>query len=774
MYPAFLHAAAAVVLSAAAGTACATPEELVEKLKALGQDAVKKDEDKIKEAQDLITKDADSMEKAVELLKEKYNEGKTFFEEEKKTANAQALAVFGMAALKAGKTTVFGIIRVIFWTDVFDLARNDVIPPEEKKKISVDLVKIWKLMVDDLFFEIQRQHGKHETEGNQEEMDRDLAQMELIAAAVDEAFSRKDLAENVESFKKALQELKELKPEDREKAKKGDDALKRAQHKYEGQEWVPARDVFKLAYDTFKELGLKRKLMIAAYWLAVVHEKTKEFWEIKGYLEEALKLAEELGDAGKVKEMKEYQEALKLREKGGEFTLVKSPLADPANFGKPEPVAKLTTRWGSPVPTPDPHRFDDIYFWKNLYLSDGEYQGKPADKLKLPFPGILYWIKKGDQIIFATNDEGKGGKPVRLGLKPAKQSVTCDYYHKGDSLKIRYDFEACFYRQVRVCERTIQYPIDNINFNVRIRSDTCRSCSFKGLDLVLSDDNSNGTFNDFGTEENPSAEHKFDLKFEGSDGLFVGKGSSGYATMLGTLARFGNAYYDLEFNESATEVTFREYKGPMGKVVVDFKGNPRAVVKHFIVGQKVGETKIFFLNLGESKGPVDVPVGAYFFKYALISSTPDPEKGLRVEVHKGGFPGFQVDENKTVTLEFGAPFKFEYPLAFDANTGDGSIQTYNMTVTGSKGEIYKRHWPKVFAPDYMIKDSTGKLVLKGRMRCFEETDDLEPKTVGADILYMQPIPVKFKAKAGVHAPPFKVLISENSPLFGALRDPDYK
>ncbi len=756
------------------GIASATPEELADKLTALAGDAAKPDEDKIKEACDLLKKDEASMEKAVELLKSKYDEGRGFFEEEKWTTAGRGLCLFGIATLKNGSITVFGSIRLILWNGIYDLAANSVLPQEEKQKAGVELVRVWKLLIDNLYSEVKNQHGKHEAEGNQEAMSRDLSQMELIAAAVEEALSRKDLKEDVEAFKKAIKELEEMKPEDREKVKRGDDALKRAIHKYEGLEYAPARDVFKLAYDIFKEVGAKRKMMFAAYWLAVVHEKLKEFWEIKGFLEEAIKLAEELGDTSKVKEMKEYQESLKTKEKEGEFTLIKSPLSDPANFGKAEPVVKLNTRYGNPVPTPDPRRFADIMFWKNIYIADGEYQGKPADKVKLPFPGILYWIKKGDQIIFANNDEGKGGKPIKLGLKPSKQSVTCEYYHKGDSLKLRYDFQACLYRQVKVCERTIEYPADNIAYNIRIVSDTFRAGTFKGQDFVISDDNGNGVFSDFGTEENPAAEHKFDMKFESADGMFAGKGSSGYSTILGSLVKIGDAYFDLELNESATEVTFKEYKGPTGKVSVDFKGNPRAIVKHFIIGQKVGESKIFFVNLGETKGPVDVPVGAYFFKFALITSHPDPEKGFRIEVHRGDFPGFKVEEKQTLTLEFGAPFKFNYPVTFDPNSGDGTIATYNMTITGSKGEIYKRYWPKVFAPEYMIKDSVGKTVVKAKMRAFEETDELQPAGVGAELLYMQPLYVKFKAKAGVHVPPFRVVISDSGPLFGVVKDPDYR
>ena len=194
-------------------------------------------------------------------------------------------------------------------------------------------------------------------------------------------------------------------------------------------------------------------------------------------------------------------------------------------------------------------------------------------------------------------------------------------------------------------------------------------------------------------------------------------------------------------------------------------------MKHFIIGQKVGAEKIFFLNLGGTRGAVEVPVGAYIFKSALICTTADPERGLRMEVRRGTFPSFKVEENKTVTVTFGGPFKVNYPVSVDPATGDAEIQTYKMTMTGDKGEVYLNHWDKIFAPDYQVRDKDGRLAHKGRFRCFGETDELTPAGVGAEILYSHPHNVIFKAKGSA---PFKVEIAINSPLLGKVRTPGYK
>jgi len=209
----------------------------------------------------------------------------------------------------------------------------------------------------------------------------------------------------------------------------------------------------------------------------------------------------------------------------------------------------------------------------------------------------------------------------------------------------------------------------------------------------------------------------------------------------------------------------------MGKVKVQFRGAPRATVKHLIIGQKVGAEKIFFLNLGESRGAQEVPVGAYIFKYALITQGSNPERGLRIEVRRGTFPSFKVEEGKTHTVTFGGPFKVNYPVSVDPATGEAEIQTYKMGIWGEKGELYINHWDKVFAPDYQVRDKDGRLAHKGRFRCFSETDELEPSGVGAEILYSHPHNVVFKAKGSA---PFKVEISIVSPLLGKVRTPGYK
>jgi hypothetical protein len=768
-------AATVALLLSSTGAAIASPEEIVAKITEIANEEGKKEEEKIEAAAKYIKTQKEGLKEAVELLKTQYDEAKTFFEEEKMAKVAAILTVFAMGAHKAGNIGVFGEIRVIFWNQIYDLASNDMLPDEEKLKNSVALVKMWKPMVDDIFREVKRQHNKHEAEGSKEEMRQDMAQLKLLAKAVFEAFGRKDLQESLDSFIKAMQDFAKFSPEDRKKIKRAEDLLKSAMHKYEGKEYVPARDVFLLAYKIFKELKAKRKIMITAYWLAVAHEKTKEYWEIKGYLDEAQKLAEELGDSGKVDEIKEYWKSLKAREKAGEFNLTKSPLADPANFGPSEPVVKLKTVYGKRLQSPSPTRFKDILFWKPLYICDGEYQGKPGDKIKLPMPGLHYWIKRKTNIFYANNLEGRGGRKLRIGSKPGKQSILGSYFFKNKALNIKFEFLACILRTVKVCERTITYPSDDTSaYNFRLFSNTARKGSFKGKEFYIGDDNCNGLFKDFGTEENPNNQIILDLLYGGADSISVGRGGSEYQTFLGTLIRIGSTFYEMSLNSPVTEAQFKEYKGPMGKVQLKFQGNPKAHIKHFILSQKVGAEKIFFVNIGGSRGPVEVPVGAYFFKYGLLTTASDPEKGYRMEIYRGKYPGIKVEEGKTVVVEFGGPYTINYPITFDPNTGDGEVKTYEMTVTGAKGEVYRRHWPKVFAPAYQIRDSRGKLAAKGKMRCFSETDALEPIGKGAELLYAHPIHFFFKGKAGSHQPPFKVYINVNDVLLGKIRDPEFR
>jgi hypothetical protein len=754
----------------------AGPDELVKQLRALADDEAKKEEDRVKEAAELLKKDQDSIKPAIEKLKAEYDEGKTFFEEEKMAGAAKVMVLFGLACKLAGKTGAYGDIRLTVWQQINDTARNDVMPDEEKKQTIEKLVKMWKPFVPDIYVEIKRQYNKYEAEENTFEMKLQIRQMELLSEAWFKAYGDKMYVDDLATFKRLIEQYQNMTPEQREKIKVADKRLASAIHKFEGQEWVPARDVFMMAYNLYKQAGVKRKIMIAAYWLAVAHEKTKEPWKIKEYLLEAMKLAEELGDTVKLKEMKEYYDSLKAKEEKGTLDLTKSPLTDPKNFPPKPDKVKLRSVSGNKARGPDPHAFEDPIFWRALYLSDfPDANGKDQNKLKLPFPGLHWWLKKGANILYATNVEGRGARSVKLSPKGSLQKVVCDYFYKEKSVKIAFQFTGLWYRSVKVCENIIEYPADNTAYNIRIRSNTFRQGSYQGQQFFISDDNCNGIFRDFGTEENPANQQNNDIFFYGSDGITVGRGRGAYSTILGSVVKFGGKYYKMKLNNPVTEAEFWEYKGPTGKVKLNFRGNGRCNIMHFIVGQKVGAEEIFFVNLGGGgRDAMEVPVGSYFFKYGLLVDGTKPEKNLRVEIRRGAFPPFKVKEGETTTVAFGGDYTFNYPIQFDANTGECEIKTYEMTMTGQKGEIYQNHWPKVFAPDYKVVDKNGRTVHKGRMRRFNSDEELEPQGVGAEILYRHPFHVTFKVRPGSCQPPFKVLISASHPLFGSIRDSKLK
>jgi len=745
----------------------ASPQALIHKLDAITRDDAKDDKEKLAAACKALKGHVRFLDKAVLVLKNAYEDAEKKNDSAQSAKTAKVLCLFALAAKTIGKIMPFGNVRIIFWGRIYSLAEGKDKPPEETLKAAAILVKAWAPMVDNLFAELMSQHAKHKANAAKPAMALDLGQLDLLAKAAETALGRTDLSQSLQSFLEEDRLFDAMTPADKRKIKEADRALKSGTAEFVGKNWGAARDHFAKARNIYTKYNLKRKMMDAAYWLAVLSEKNGEGWEIEKHLKEAIRLAKETGNRAKTREMEEYWKSLKVKENAGNITLIRSPLRHPENLDAKVETVKLTTKYGKKVPSPDPHRSRNIFFWRNIYLGEGEYLGKPADKVRLPFPGPYFWIKRGKTVLLSNNAMATGGKPVRIDVNPSKHQLMISFLGKNKAMKIRYEFYACLYRTAQVCERIIEYPPSNEVLNIRISSNTYRVGTFNRQEFVLSDDNTNGLFIDFGTQEHPKDAHEHDLKSEGSDSIFIGRGSAGKSTFLGSLVRFGDAYYEMKLNRAATEASFRKYKGPTGKMKLVFHGNRKAKVRHFILQQKVDEKRIFFVNLGNTKEPLEVPTGVYYLKYGKIAG-----QGLTLDVFRGSFPAVKVTTGETTEIEFGGPFKVHYPVE-PAERGQWEIKTYQASIAGKRGELYWKHWPKVFAPAYQVRDKNGKLVAGGRMRCFEAVDPLSPSEMSPEQLYMYPIHIMFKPKK-THTPPYKVSVFIKHPLLGTIRDSEYK
>ncbi|MHC4597856.1 MAG: hypothetical protein ACYS47_02510, partial [Planctomycetota bacterium] len=315
-------------------------------------------------------------------------------------------------------------------------------------------------------------------------------------------------------------------------------------------------------------------------------------------------------------------------------------------------------------------------------------------------------------------------------------------------------------------ERT--FPVNPNYLAVRLHSDTYRTGKIGGQRLLVCDDNTNAMFVDQGTSE--KGDNVNDHFYQGCDTFVVGSGRSAATTLYGGIIPVKGKYFFLaEADKGGMYIKVREYKGPTGKVVLNFRGAPRVTPLHFVVGTPVGAKRLGFINLGNAKGPVDVPAGSYFLKWGLLCRGNDPNKGDRVEVWPGTFPKFKVEEGKTVTLEFGGPFDVQIPVKISGDVAE--LQTYELKVFGAKGEEYRRFWNKPFLADYKVKGKKGMTVKSGKLRAFTEQDELTPLGKGIGLLLFAKH-VIFKGKAGV-TPPLKAEFYVKHPLLGTFKTKGY-
>jgi hypothetical protein len=287
---------------------------------------------------------------------------------------------------------------------------------------------------------------------------------------------------------------------------------------------------------------------------------------------------------------------------------------------------------------------------------------------------------------------------------------------------IRHSLLAAEYATVRICGNERTFPSNPQRLNLRLRANAHRKGKLGGKTVRLCDDNANGAFNDAGTAEKDGIAN--DLRFSGSDSIVVGTGAKAYSTLFGSLVRIGDTHYLLARTpKSGTAMAARPYTGPLGKIRVRYTGAPLTPL-HLVVGTDTGGGRLGFINLGGERGPVEVPPGAYFLKWGLLCLGPDPNRKARVEIWKGKYPSFVVEEGRTTDLKLGGPFHIHVSVPVSGDTAE--LRMHGLEIHGAGGEEYRRFWPEPFLASFRIKDTVGRKVHEGVLRKHDGQTVLPP------------------------------------------------
>jgi len=195
---------------------------------------------------------------------------------------------------------------------------------------------------------------------------------------------------------------------------------------------------------------------------------------------------------------------------------------------------------------------------------------------------------------------------------------------------------------------------DGANWAMRRNSGV--SFSFEGGKVSILDDNNNGIYGE-----------------ESEDGLYSG---DSWGAPLGRLVLVNGKLFEIQINDSATELKYRPYTGPVGGVDIfkewTGKANPKSVIVK-------GSTSVGIAYLDVAgKAPVMIPVGSYTLLRAYFDD---------VEIFPAN-SSFSTSEGNTATMKWGMKLDIRASVNVDSAGKKFSILPF-PPIYGSSGEQYK-------------------------------------------------------------------------------------
>ncbi|MFT7539852.1 MAG: hypothetical protein ACI9K5_000811 [Gammaproteobacteria bacterium] len=181
-------------------------------------------------------------------------------------------------------------------------------------------------------------------------------------------------------------------------------------------------------------------------------------------------------------------------------------------------------------------------------------------------------------------------------------------------------------------------------------------------------------------------------------------GNSKHAVPFSEMIQVDGNWYSLQVELNGNRISAQPVANvPTGTVKLKMKG----VSADFLVLSGIGSLEnLYFDVMANGAKGVEVPAGTY----ALFSG--QVSKGKRQQTMKAlilpgsGMNNFTVAEGETLTIEFGAPFGFDFGISQNDDTV--TIDEDSVIITGKGGETYQRLWNCVPLVDVLVRQAGAR------------------------------------------------------------------
>jgi hypothetical protein len=308
-------------------------------------------------------------------------------------------------------------------------------------------------------------------------------------------------------------------------------------------------------------------------------------------------------------------------------------------------------------------------------------------------PLVRYQIMNEDKKMYLDlNDDGEIQKDERIEVT-GRPTFHEFQLQTADEKPFRYAVMMCELKEEKFFGFNTRYGEGSLRWQ---RACWMQGEAFDGRPVVLIDDDSNGTYNDYG-----------------ADAIVVGKGKR--ADFLSEIVRVEGELYRVQVDDVlGATIRTMPFSGPTGMVEVHYKG-PILPESLYIRGAG-GDLKRVVLPLLQ-KTAVKVPVGKWVFYYGSLRDGKGRNASL-AEIRKGKSEAFEVNENATTVVELGAPFTFDYEVKADGN--NSVLRGRDLRVFGSRGELYTRFYPEVPRGDVIVMVGKGGVVTKEKLKPIDQ------------------------------------------------------
>lgn len=306
-------------------------------------------------------------------------------------------------------------------------------------------------------------------------------------------------------------------------------------------------------------------------------------------------------------------------------------------------------------------------------------RGAVGNKLFVPFPhkGKISGFGVEDYKTAIRVDRNADGKPDKR--LPADGGVVV--------LKVSYEADQ---------ERPCAVEIRRQGGVLKYRRYGWMAGKYKGTNIAIIDENSNGKYNDHSNLEKKNV---------GRDAIVVGRSSG--AAVLSNIIVIKDKFYEIKVDEDGSKLRIRPHETPAGKLSLTKGFKARGKLTYAVaVGIISGTKLVFSVELASERKPVTVPTGEYFvFAGEVIASR---RKNKKIFIYGGPeSKDFKIGEAATVTPAWGAPGFIEFKYILE-KSGMIDINPYKIRLFGSMGEEYLFWGPMEFVPRVQVRTAAGK------------------------------------------------------------------